>query len=65
MTKVCVNKDLCIGCGACTAIAPDVFEFDDEGLSEVKVENVKEQMVDDVKDAEETCPTSAIKVSEE
>ena len=31
MKKVTVNKDLCIGCGACTGIAADVFSFDDDG----------------------------------
>ena len=35
--KVKVNKDACIGCGACAAICDEVFEINDEGLSEVKV----------------------------
>ena len=26
-----VNKDLCIGCGACQAVCPEVFEIDDDG----------------------------------
>ena len=26
-----VYKDLCIGCGACQAVAPDVFEIEDDG----------------------------------
>ena len=29
--EVKVNRDACIGCGACAAICPDVFEIDDEG----------------------------------
>ena len=41
--KVKVNKDACIGCGACASICPDVFELNDEGLSEVKV-NGKEAL---------------------
>ena len=28
MAKIEVDKNKCIGCGACTAIAPDVFEFE-------------------------------------
>ena len=31
MERVRVNKDACIGCGACQAIAPDVFSLNDEG----------------------------------
>ena len=34
--KVKVNQDACIGCGACTAIAEEVFELNDEGLSHAK-----------------------------
>jgi ferredoxin len=30
-----VEKEKCIGCGACVAIAPDTFEFDENGLSQV------------------------------
>ena len=33
--KVVVNKDNCIGCGACEALYPEVFQIDDEGLSTV------------------------------
>lgn len=36
--KVKVNKDACIGCGACAAICDTVFELDDEGLSVAKKE---------------------------
>ena len=38
--KVKVNRDSCIGCGACAAICDEVFEIDDEGLSTLKVEEV-------------------------
>lgn len=61
--KAKVNKDLCIGCGACTTIAPDVFEIDDDGLAKVIKEELKEEK-DDVIDASESCPTEAIEVNE-
>ncbi len=60
MSKVEVNKDKCIGCGACTAIAPEIFEFDDDGLAKA----IKNEINDDVKTAAEGCPTEAIKVEE-
>ena len=70
--KVKVNKDACIGCGACAAICDEVFEINDEGLSEVKVEEenkekeefvgVKEELQDEVRDAADSCPTGAIEV---
>ena len=72
--KVKVNKDACIGCGACAAICDKVFEINDEGLSEVKVEensenkeefvSVKEELQDEVRDAADSCPTGAIEVEE-
>ena len=58
--KVKVNRDACIGCGACAAICEDVFELDDEGLSKVKNEEVKEEQEQEVRDAIDSCPTAAI-----
>ena len=55
-----VNKDKCIGCGACTAIAPEIFDFDDDGLAKV----IKDEVNEDVKIAAESCPTEAIEIKE-
>ena len=58
--KLEVNKDLCIGCGACQATAPNVFEIDDDGLAKVIVDKVLDDDKEDAIDALEGCPTSAI-----
>ena len=58
--QVKVNKDLCIGCGACQAIAPDVFEIEDDGLANAYKPEVEDSQKEDVIDALEGCPTSAI-----
>ena len=60
MAKVEVDKEKCIGCGACTAVAPDTFEFDDDGLAKA----TNNEINDDVKTAAEGCPTEAITVEE-
>ena len=57
MAKITVN-DSCIGCGACTAVAPDVFELGDEGLAVV----VSEDNTDGAIEAAESCPVDAIEV---
>ena len=62
--KVIVNEDACIGCGACCAIADSIFEIGDNGLSEVKKEEVQEDEKQAVRDAAEACPTGAIEVEE-
>lgn len=62
--KVKVNEDACIGCGACCAIADSIFEIGDNGLSEVKKEEVQDDEKQAVRDAAEACPTGAIEVEE-
>ena len=64
--KLCVNKDLCLGCGACCACAPDVFEIGEDGFATVKVDEIEEEFMEDAMDAKDGCPTSAIEeVNEE
>ncbi len=59
MKKVTVNKDLCIGCGACTGIASDVFAFDDDGKAEVAGEVTADNEAS-VDEAIAGCPVQAI-----
>lgn len=58
--KVKVNQEACIGCGACVAIAEEVFDINDNGLSEVKVDVVSEENKDKAQEAIDSCPTAAI-----
>lgn len=60
--NVKVNNNACIGCGACAAICPDVFEITDDGYAKAKVEVVAEDKKEEVVEAQEGCPTSAIEV---
>ena len=62
--KVKVDKDTCIGCGACQAICSDVFEYGDDGIMDVKVEVVPAGAEEDVLDAKDGCPVAAIKTEE-
>ena len=61
MAKIEVNKDVCIGCGSCVAIASDTFEFGDDGLAQAKDNEITEE----VRDAAEACPTEAIQLTED
>ena len=58
--KLNVNKDLCIGCGACQATCPEVFEIEDDGFAGVVVDVIPEDVEEDAIDAKEGCPTNAI-----
>jgi ferredoxin len=68
-----VDKDTCIACGACSASAPDLFDYDDDGLAENIFEGdgnqgiveIPESLWGDLEDACEGCPTDSIKVADE
>lgn len=60
--KAHVDKDTCIGCGLCPSICPDVFSMDDDGKSVAISGDVPAEHQDAAKEAEESCPVSAITV---
>ena len=60
--KIKVNKDACVGCGACVSTAEDLLEINDEGFSTPKVEEVPADKEQEAKDAAGVCPTGAITV---
>lgn len=62
--KAYVDKDTCIGCGLCPSICEAVFEMDDDGKAVAKNPDVPSENEDEAKDAEASCPVSAISVSE-
>lgn len=62
--KANVKEDLCIGCGACTAVCPQIFEMGDEGFAVAKDEKIKDEEIEDAKEACEGCPTGAIELNE-
>lgn len=54
-----VNEN-CIGCGACTAICPEVFELNDDGIAENIVGEVNEDLKESASQAADACPVGAI-----
>ncbi|RSL33856.1 ferredoxin [Salibacterium salarium] len=64
-----VDKDTCIACGACGVAAPDIYDYDDEGLAEVIIDDntgtspISDALEEDMLDAYEGCPTNSIQVS--
>lgn len=55
-----VNEDTCIGCGACQALVPDVFDINDDGFAYVMEDADVEKFEEEVNDAIDGCPTGAI-----
>jgi ferredoxin len=61
--KAKVDRDICIGAAMCVSTAPEVFELNNEGLSEV----VNPDAGDDdlLREAAESCPVQAIILEDE
>ncbi|MBU0615892.1 MAG: ferredoxin [Nanoarchaeota archaeon] len=58
--KIEVDKEACIGCGACTSC--DNFELNDEGKAAAKEKEVKE--IGCNQEAADNCPVNCIKIEE-
>lgn len=64
MAKVSIT-DECIGCGACAAVAPDIFEMDSSTMkSSIKKQPTTADEISLSKDAADACPVDAIIVKE-
>lgn len=69
-TYTMVDRSTCIACGACNPTAPGLFEYTEDGLSYALLDGnegiteVPEELVEDLEDAVEGCPTDSIKMSD-
>ncbi len=59
--KIEIDKELCIGCGACQAMNDEVFELVD-GKSTVKKERVVGLDLNEAVNVARVCPVQAISV---
>ena len=55
--KIIIDQELCIGCGVCENLCPEVFELQDDGKAKViNNENC------DCEEVVNNCPVGAIKI---
>lgn len=60
-----VNQDLCVGCGMCINMCPDIFTYDEKNLSTVKSDaNLAESNLQSAQEARDVCPVDAITIDE-
>jgi ferredoxin len=68
--KVSVDQDICTGCAVCYTEAPEVFEDNGDGLSQVKEElggngaTLEGELAEKASDVKDECPVEAIIVEE-
>lgn len=63
MSKPVVDKNKCIGCGTCVAMASQTFQMGDDGKAEVIANPGDDQAT--IQSAIDSCPVSAISLEEE
>lgn len=56
-----VFEDLCVSCGQCISIAPEIFEWGNDDKAVAKVSDVPAEKETLAHEAVEGCPTAAIK----
>lgn len=57
-----VDEELCIGCGICAELCPEVFEIQNEKSTVIGPDKCASC---DCQEAEDSCPVSAIELKEE
>ena len=60
--KTSVNKEMCIGCGTCVSMCPEIFEMGDDNKAYAK-EGVESKC--NLKDIAAACPVSAINIEKQ
>jgi ferredoxin len=63
--RIRIDKDVCSGHGRCFTVAPEAFDFDDEGFGVVKFEAVPAQFEAVARRAVDGCPEQAIVLDED
>jgi ferredoxin len=62
--KAVVKKDLCIGCGLCVDICPEVFVLGEDNIAKTIIERVPAEIKNKCNDAAKNCPVEAIDIEE-
>lgn len=57
MSKIILDQNLCIGCAVCNAIAPTIFDINDEGIAYL----LKDE-AENVDSVASCCPSGAITI---
>ncbi|GAW48251.1 MULTISPECIES: ferredoxin [unclassified Nocardioides] len=62
--KIKVDFDLCESNALCEAMAPEVFELDDDDYLQLKTEETTDENIANVKRAVAACPRAAISLED-
>ena len=57
-SEVYVDQQVCIGCGLCASLVPEVFRLNDNGVSEVYNQSGADEAK--IQEAIDSCPVNCI-----
>lgn len=64
--KATVKRDLCIGCGLCAEVCPEVFAMGNDMIAKVIIAgDVPATVLESAHDAASSCPVEAIELAED
>ncbi|ODU07503.1 MAG: hypothetical protein ABS81_01470 [Pseudonocardia sp. SCN 72-86] len=58
-----LDRDACIGIGACHDTAPELFDIHDDGYGVVRGAPAADRLLDTARRAAEACPMAAITIA--
>ncbi|WP_370501284.1 ferredoxin [Mycolicibacterium sp. jd] len=60
---ITIDRDRCEGHGQCVAVAPDLFDLDDEGIAVLRVDTqaIPTDQAENAAQAVDVCPVAALK----
>lgn len=59
-----VDPELCIGCGLCPSLCPEVFYMENDDLARAKDIEIPKEADESAKNARDNCPVDAISIEE-
>ncbi len=62
--KAVVAQDLCIGCGLCEEMCPEVFKMNEDAIAAVIVDTIPSEAEESAREAAASCPTEAITIED-
>jgi ferredoxin len=63
--RIHIDRNLCSGHGRCFSLAPEVFDYDDEGFSVLKHQTIAPELKAAARHGANACPEGAIVIEDE
>jgi ferredoxin len=63
--RIRINEAACTGHGRCYALAPEIFQPDDQGHSVALFTDVPDELCDKARNAVDNCPERALALVDE